>query len=195
MLKITLPPQSRALLSRLQSLPAEVQTRIMRAIDKENEYSIGEIQRLRLSQKGPETLGVDTNRLRLSITRADARPTPSGSILSAIGSNVEYAGAHEFGFRGNVTVRQHTRRIFGRGRGLPQVTVEKVKYMRRDGRIVEKRTTKKKGLAGEVTVRAHTRDMDIKERAPIRRTLEARLGAYSRSVSRAIIAAIEGRNT
>lgn len=62
-----------------------------------------------------QALNVRTGRLRRSITQ---RIEDSGPDISGIvGTNVEYAAIHEFGFKGNVSVKQHLRQVkqvFGR---------------------------------------------------------------------------------
>jgi phage gpG-like protein len=68
-----------------------------------------------LSGPRPERLGVRTGRLRSSIA---ARVSVQGQdIVIQVGTNVEYAATHEFGFRGIVNVPAHdrvVRKAFGR---------------------------------------------------------------------------------
>lgn len=49
-----------------------------------------------------------TGRLRRSITTRVQ--TSATAVIGTVGTNVEYAAAHEFGFHGIVTVREHLRR-------------------------------------------------------------------------------------
>lgn len=94
----------------------DARPRVIRAmveeIDYQNELTVGHIQKTKLSRRGPETLGVITNRLRSSLRPARAQVV-GDRIVSGIGSNVAYMGVHEFGFEGTVTVRTHSRRIAG----------------------------------------------------------------------------------
>lgn len=67
----------------------------------------------RLTGKGPfpvadHRLGVVTGRLRQSLRAAPAR-IEGESVIVSIGSPVEYAAAHEFGFSGDVKVPAHAR--------------------------------------------------------------------------------------
>jgi phage gpG-like protein len=58
-----------------------------------------------------QVLNVRTGRLRRSITQRVEEE--GGSVVGYVGTNVKYARAHEFGFTGNVTVREHLRRTKG----------------------------------------------------------------------------------
>lgn len=55
-----------------------------------------------------QVLNVKTGRLRRSI---NTRMVESGDVIAGrVGTNVAYAKAHEFGWRGTVTVREHLRK-------------------------------------------------------------------------------------
>ena len=55
-----------------------------------------------------QVLRVRTGRLRRSITQ---RVEVEGSrVMGYVGTNVEYAAAHEYGIRGSIGVREHLRR-------------------------------------------------------------------------------------
>jgi len=63
----------------------------------------------RLSGPRPKFLGVVTNRLRSSIAVSD--PQQDGNVYYAkVGTNVEYAGMHEYGFVGSLSVSGHTKK-------------------------------------------------------------------------------------
>lgn len=66
------------------------------AMDLENQGTIRHIAQNKLSRRGAKTLGVVTNRLRGSLRAARTSVSSSG-IEGAIGTNVEYAGVHEYG--------------------------------------------------------------------------------------------------
>ncbi len=73
----------------------------------------GKVIEERLTGKGPfpvaeHRLGVVTGRLRSSVRATPARIVGQ-SVIVSIGTPVEYARAHEFGFEGDVTVRAHDR--------------------------------------------------------------------------------------
>lgn len=63
----------------------------------------------RLSGPRPKFLGVVTNRLRSSIT-VSAPQQEGNAYFAKIGTNVKYAGIHERGFVGPVSVPGHTRK-------------------------------------------------------------------------------------
>lgn len=180
-IQISLDPKSKLLFARLANAPALAQQQLARAIDRENLFTVGRIQADRLSRRGPETLGVITNRLRGSIRATKAVVTSGGGIHSSIGSNVVYAGIHEFGFEGGVTVKAHTRRIFEYAQGAATQVV----FDSRTGRISRTKAPKRKST-GVIQVRTHTRKVKMPARAFIRRTIEARSGAYSVAIGAAL---------
>lgn len=99
----------------------------------------------------------------------------SGAVVaSSIGSNVAYAGVHEFGFAGVVGVRGHTRRQRSRdvttGRG-------------RRAQVL---------ASGIARVRPHRRQMNMPARAPISTSIDERARNYTTSISAAIVRAWEG---
>lgn len=84
----------------------------------------------RNEQTGPGALRRNTNRLARSLTGSQENITEAtfiGGVFRIIfGSEVPYAGVHEDGFTGNISVPQHTRTItqaFGRSIAPTQVTV------------------------------------------------------------------------
>ena len=100
-ISISLPPESQALIRKMAALPEQMLGAIARGMDAANELAIGTISTERLSGKGPfpvdeGRLGVVTGRLRSSLRRTNS--VISGNrVTGAIGTNVEYAGIHEFG--------------------------------------------------------------------------------------------------
>lgn len=167
MIKITLSPEAQAVAHRMTG-PTLLEA-VRGALDYENELSIGHIQATKLSKRGPNTLGVITNRLRGTITKAKAK-IENGRVMSAIGSNVVYAGVHEFGMQARVTISEHTRRMthfFGK----PLLETKRV------------------------TVRSHSRMMKMPERAYIRKGVAERVQAYSQTISQRIIDAFDGGDT
>lgn len=99
-----------------------------------------------------QVLRVRTGRLRRSITY---RVTDgSDGVVGTVGTKVKYAGAHEYGFNGVVSVRDYVRRVasrnqYGAGR----------------------RTKKNMTTAGVAFVHSHSRRMNIPERSFLRSTL------------------------
>lgn len=179
-LQVLFSSNASAILRQLSELPSRMAQSIAKAMDKENQITVGVIQSEELSGPKPEKIGVITNRLRGSI-RAAAAVVSGNSIESSIGSNVKYAGALERGFKGEVTVKAHSRNVFtthetGGGKVFDAKT----------GRI---RTTKKKKislLSGRANVKSFTRKMNIPAHRYIEGTLERSTLAYSVAISRAI---------
>lgn len=171
-LTITLDPAAQALLRRLETFPGPA---IAAAMDRENELSIGHIQSERMSRRGPETLGVVSNRLRSSLRRTVA-VIETNSVASSIGSNVKYMGVHEFGYQGTVQVSPFLRRN-------PRGNIT----------TLTRRGATKLIASGVSHVRAHSRTMKMPERAPIRRGLADRSTAYGRAISDAIIEHYSGK--
>ena len=106
---ITLPPASQAFIQRFADMPQELPRAIKRGMDRALQVVAGRIVAERLSGKGPfppalHQLGEKTGRLRRSV-RAEPAVISGNDVTGAIGSNVVYASAHEFGFHGIVNVK------------------------------------------------------------------------------------------
>lgn len=92
------------------------------------EQSIGRLTlklltRVKVSKLSGQVLNVRTGRLRRSITHKVAK-TPN-AISGIVGTNVEYARAHELGFNGQVSVKAHLRQIkMAWGKSITPRTVE-----------------------------------------------------------------------
>lgn len=69
-----------------------------------------------------------------------------------IATDVDYAAAHNYGYKGTVSVRSHTRRRYGR---------EKEEYTTKTGKQSYRR---KKVVKSSYTVRQHTRKMNLPQR-------------------------------
>lgn len=80
--------------------PRAMAEAVAAAMNDQNALTIGHITQTKLSQRGPTTLGVGQypggGRLRASIRSTRANVSSSG-VDSSIGTNVKYAGAHEYG--------------------------------------------------------------------------------------------------
>ena len=165
-LNITLTPASLELIRRWPTLAPVAMQKMAKALDLENELTIGYAQVNKLSGPRPGVLGVVTNRLRSSLRRSAA--TVDGTQLTgAIGTNVKYAGVHEFGFDGDVQVRPYVRR-----------------------RIIARVGKRNKVTRGNV--RGFTRHMRMPERSFIRCSISERLPNYNASLSKAIVSALGG---
>ena len=172
----------------VKTFPARVGVAIAKALDLENQLTVGYIDARKLSQRGAMTLGVVTNRLRSSM-RATPAIVTGNSVESSIGSNVKYAGVHEFGIDKDVTVRGYTREISGKkGRGIAVQDFQPI-FDSRTGKISRYKKAGKRNVSGEVQVRSFQRHMKLPARAYIRTSLEERAPDYKRSISEAIVTA------
>lgn len=140
----------RELFSRLNSAVQE--DVIKKSLKDSGNYLVRWITKNRLTGPRPRYLGVVSNRLKRSITASEPAIGDDGWFVS-VGTNVEYAPAHEFGFRGSVTVSPHFRkrkvrtRLFGRTRNT---------------------------RTGDVFVNAHTRRMNIRARPFLKPAIDSR---------------------
>jgi hypothetical protein len=170
-LRLELKPEALALLRGLPDAPVRAEQAMARALDLQNELTIGYAQRNKLSGSGPTTLGVRTGLLRRSLHRTDA--VVSGPLIAgAIGSNVAYAGVHEYGFDGDVQVKGFVRR-----------------NRRQDLFSVKKKKLSANGIS---FVKAFTRHMHLPERSFVRSSINERLPKYNSALSKAVVAALGG---
>jgi phage gpG-like protein len=82
---------------------AELLRRVARGIHDANQLAVAHISMRKLSSKGPTTLAVQSDRLRSSVRSTEPQIVGT-SVLSSLGSNVKYAGVHEYG-TGPYTIR------------------------------------------------------------------------------------------
>jgi hypothetical protein len=186
---IALPPKTVELLARAPAWPRALTAQLIKTLDRENEITVGAIQAKRLTGTGPfpvseGRLGVVTNRLRSSLRPTAATALSGGAIVSAIGTNVRYGVAHEFGFAGTVDRKAHTRRRFTTNQVGGNAFLDP-----RTGRIRKTRKKLERVQTGSVQVKAHQLRVHIPERAPIRRGIADRLPAYGPALGRAVVAA------
>ncbi len=165
---ITITTEAQGILQRLKDR-AGLGRVIAGAMDYQNELTIARVQEERLS--GPTsdtTLSVRTGMLRRSIRRTNAYVSPN-AIISAIGSNLVYAGPLEYGFDGDVAVQAHTREV-------------------------ATSRTKKQSPTITVQVRAHKRHVHITGRHYLEGTVAERMDEIGEGVSSAIIDYAKGGN-
>lgn len=182
--QLTLSSNAASVVRQLNAFPPAMLQAIAGALDLENELTVGQAQRMKMSKHSATTLGVITNRLRQSL-----RPTKAiiagQAVISAIGSNVKYAAVHEFGFTGTVNVPQYTRHDSRRDVYAAGASAH---FSWKDGKI--KRGRSAQPIASGVgVVKAHPMKMHMPERSYIRSTLAERSDAYSRAISAAILTA------
>jgi phage gpG-like protein len=90
--------------AKFQVMPQEFHAALKKGITR----AVIMVQKLSKQKLNGEVLNVRSGRLRRSI---NTRVTEAASKVEGIvGTNVEYAHVHEFGFHGMVTVREHIRR-------------------------------------------------------------------------------------
>jgi hypothetical protein len=203
---VKISPEADLLVKRLRD-NAGFGVRVCHTIDRLNQLTIGHIQRDYLSQRGPLTLGVITNRLRGSIRASLAYPDGS-TVRSGIGSNVVYAAAHEFGFDGTVNVKAHQRRSVGSDRyHVAGVTVSRITSLRM-GLLTKSQAGKAAVESGKykfsrkpatpaktggvVNVKAHQMQMHIKARHYVSNGIKDRLQGYGNALSTAILSFWKG---
>lgn len=157
------------LLERLKEAPASVPRAIAKAMDVQNQLTVDHIIEHRMTGQGPfpvseGRLGVRTGRLRSSL-RASAAVVNGQSITAAIGSNVKYAGAHEFG----AVTKPHI------------IKARPGKSLRffLGGREIFRKSVKHPGSK-------------IPARQPIYRGIQDRADAYGAALSQAALKALEG---
>lgn len=161
--------------ARLGALPAAAAAAIGRGLRRGLEYTRSIVQREYLQGPRPTRLGERSTRLRQSITTGVT--STSDHVQGRIGTNVEYAAFHEFGFHGIQNVRAHTRVV---GFKKPPKNLGKLRGAIHDseGRFVGyKRTLSqvaaRRPSAGAVMqhVSAHTRKVNYRGRPFIRPAL------------------------
>ena len=126
-----------------------------------------------------------TGTLQRSVTASPPK-TPEISptmVRDWFGTNLDYGVAHERGFRGNVQIPAHTRRL-----GLTRV-IKKGKRAGQRQKIGEKQRLQS-ALSGRKTVahvRAHSRFMDIEAKHYLRDTLKTNTGKARLRIMRAML--------
>lgn len=178
-LTIKLTSNAREAMKKLEDFPNRLSQAVVAEMNRLNQEVIGEITAKRLTGKGPfpvdeHRLGVVTARLRKSLNASNAQATQN-RVESRIGSNVVYAGVHEFGFDGTVFVNSHERKPHKR---LKEIITTKLGKQRR-------KFTK---IGGSI-VTGHGREVHMPARAPIKTGLDDYEPKYGEGISRAIVEA------
>lgn len=160
MIKLIVDINQLGLLSMLKGYPERVATSLVSAM---NRLTIAIQARVKEKLSG-EVLHVRTGTLRRSINR-EVRYAGHGLIEGIVGTNVEYAAIHEYGFHGTETVRAHVRKIrehskmylFGTASGMART---------------EMRWKRGKLTGGIANVKEHSRTVNMPERSFLRSTLK-----------------------
>ena len=144
-MNIIVSVHAEALIAKMANAPELVRRALLRAVTV---LSIDVQRSVKQDKLTGQVLHVRTGTLRRSINR-EVTEREDG-VFAVIGTNVEYAGIHEYGFNGTMSVQAHVRRSR------------------------EQMRMKKSGVkpAGEVMVRAHTRKVNMPERSFLRSTLK-----------------------
>ena len=168
--------------------PQHIRTSVARAMDAENQLTIAHISEARLSGKGPfpveeHRLGVRSRTLVRSL-RASKAVVSADQITSAIGTNVVYAGIHEFG-----GVISHAARA-GRVRLRTDASGN---LLRRgaNGRLATfAKSSHKRAVERTFTTSGH--DVTMPARAPIFHGIQDRRENYGAAISGGITSALNG---
>jgi hypothetical protein len=113
MITIAIPPETQAMIKKLENLPTELPLAVKRGLDFSLSIVRGRIQAKRLSGRGPyppseHRLGIVTQQFQRSL-REEPAVIVGDTITASIGSPVFYGALHEYGWSGPVV----------RGRGRP----------------------------------------------------------------------------
>lgn len=184
---IQLSSTAAAIASQLESFPRSMAEAVSAAMDKENQLTVGHIVSTKLTSAGPRFLNARTSRLRGSARATKAKFSPAG-VESGIGSNVRYAGVHEFGFKGTVNVPGFTRKnpqgdTFSRN-GVTLTRRQATAFFGKGGRA---RAGVIKSSSAISFVRAHTRKLNFPARAMFYTGITDREDNYSAAISNAIV--------
>lgn len=178
---VTITDNAAAVISQVAGFPPRMAEAVAAAMDRENQLTIGHAQAKYLSGPRPLRLGVRSNRLRSSLNASKAA-IEGKTVSSTIGTNVKYAGVHERGFDGNVTVRSHTMRVAALD--LYSVKGRVVKGWELAGTGAKRARRVATGFA---TVRSFTRHMKMPARPYLAPAVADRAENYGASISAAIL--------
>lgn len=173
-MKITFDLRQDALMAHLTAFPDRLAKSVVRAM---NRVTIGVQAHVKADKLSGQVLHVQTGTLRRSINR-EVRVN-GGEIEGIVGTNVEYAAAHEYGFHGTVTVRAHIRRI--------STSIKSQAIGSMHNRVG--RASKNKYFKGYADVREHSRKVDLPERSFLRSALKDYLPVAQVEFQRALLEA------
>jgi hypothetical protein len=200
---IAITSNAREVAAGLKTMPQRLGRAIARALDDQNERTVAAIitERMNFSKMGPVIPGGLRRQSGMAVKsiRTVKAEVQTDGVTSALGSNLKYVKAHEYGFIGTVNVRGHMRRKFRYG---PEKQVEFFSTITRQMETSTKRSRRVVKVAGpggrgkrdaETYVRAHSMQMNLPARHMFGQTLAARVGAYTVAVSDAITQVWEGK--
>ena len=145
--------------------------RVLDATKKSITASLLDLARYVMQSKlSGQVLKNQTGRLRRSIHASDVAEN-GGVVEGTVGTNVEYAAPHEYGFNGEVTVKAYMRKTkasykasLGFSRSL---RASGLKGLNKSERIAFARSSG----GGAVMVRSHSRHVNLPERSFLRSAL------------------------
>ena len=172
---------SQIAIARAKALPEALMRGAAIGLDRGLRNTAGYAERTFLRGPRPARLDVRTGRLASSLaTKVDSSPT---RIVGRIGTNIPYAGYHEFGFHGTEAVRAHTRVISQTSAKGIAIDDRRQAF---DLTFVESRKKaagrQRTGSVGVQFVKAHSRTVNYKGRPFLNPALEANLGMIKQQV-------------
>lgn len=182
-IKIELDKAAEELLRRMGG--KEVMPVVAAAMDVENLLTISHISEHRMRGNNGKAwpselhiLGIRTNRYRASLRHSQAQV--SGTLVTGgIGSNVKYAGIHEFG--GTIKIGART--------GVARLRTDKSGNLLRQKSNAHLAVFAKAGhkRVKEVAYMSAAHEIRMPARRPVRSGIEDRAGKYGQGISKAII--------
>lgn len=109
----------------LSQMPSESAAAILRGVEKGSQELLGLILKERFTGSGPfpvsaRKLGVKSGRLRRDVRFTKPQIESDGKVSVRVGSTLPYWASHEYGFKGDVSVRaakvKNINNAFGGGR-------------------------------------------------------------------------------
>ena len=191
--KIELTPSAQAILAQIQKFPRRMQVGIVRAMNTENESTVSTTIEKRLNESADlpgviKWLRRRSGKLQRSIRRgkegniSEAARIEGDTVYSSIGTNVRYAGIHEFGWTG--VVPAHIRRRFKKVSLLGQFAP-----LRRTFRGIVGATRRKavrvEARGADIFVKA-SKTKTIPSRPFLSTSIQERIPQYSAALSKAI---------
>lgn len=120
-----------------------------------------------------------TGTLIRSVTASRSDEMTETMVRGSFGTHLDYGKAHEVGFRGQVQVAAHTRRLVRtRTNRQGQLSKKSAKALKRK---------LQRGLKTTAHVRAHSRRVNIRPRYYLRDTLRENIGKTKQRVIRALL--------
>lgn len=169
----------------LSSYPTRLLEFLAAALDR-----FSAVLQARVKEKlSDDVLHVRTGTLRRSINRQVIKQVDG--VEAVVGTNVEYAAIHEYGFQGAVSVREHVRRITTASR--IEATLDKIRLARAmKFSELGPAVRRTRYVSGVAVVRAHTREVNMPERSFLRSALRELEAVAVIEVRRAAIDAFGG---